>query len=63
MTTFHVERQEDDPLALRASIGGGKTAGDGYYLVYRGAPGDVLAMLRLVVDHFERELSDDEDVH
>lgn len=45
-----VRAKKEDPLALRASIGGGKTAGDGnYYLVYRGDPEAVLKMLGTVL--------------
>ncbi len=52
-----VTREPDDPLAYRVSIGGGKTAGDGnYYLVFRGDPEEVLAMLEAVVDEARREL-------
>lgn len=57
MTVLKVIREADDPLALRASVGGGKAAGDGrYYLVFRGDPIDVLEMLRAVVSAAEDEL-------
>lgn len=57
MAEVHVTREAEDPLALRASIGGGKTAGPGrYYLVYRGDPDEVLTMLRDVLAEAERVL-------
>lgn len=39
-------RKPDDAMALRASIGGREAIG--WYLVYRGDPKEVLAMLRHV---------------
>jgi hypothetical protein len=49
-----VTRLPDDPLALRASIGGKPDIG--YYLTYRGDPKEVLSMLREVLDRAELEL-------
>lgn len=48
----HVEKLPDDPICLRASIGG--TAKDGYYLNYRGDDADIRAMLYVCLDAFER---------
>lgn len=42
-----VSKLPDDPLCLRASIGG--TAAIGYYLTYRGPLADVVPMLRDVL--------------
>jgi hypothetical protein len=53
-TSLKVIREADDPIALRASIGGRE--GMGFYLVYRGEPQDVLAMLRQVVEQAEAVL-------
>lgn len=52
---FSLIRETDDPLALRASIGGKPELG--FYLVYRGDPRAVLAMLREVVRQAEGELA------
>lgn len=49
-----IGRLPDDPLALRASIGGREAIG--YYLQYRGDPAEVLAMLRAVLVEAERVL-------
>jgi hypothetical protein len=49
-----ITREPDDPLALRASIGG--TPQLGYYLTFRGDPEKVVAMLRNVMVCAEREL-------
>lgn len=54
MPDFKVIREPDDPLALRASIGGQPDLG--WYLVFRGEPNAVLTMLREVVAKAEREL-------
>jgi hypothetical protein len=54
MAELRIVREEDDPLALRASIGGRE--GMGFYLVYRGNPQEVLEMLRAVVKDAENEL-------
>jgi hypothetical protein len=51
---FSIIRESDDPLALRASIGGQPHIG--WYLVFRGEPIAILAMLREVVAEAEREL-------
>ncbi len=51
---FRLIREADDPLALRASIGG--QAHIGWYLVYRGDPLEVLAMLRKVLAEAEQRL-------
>lgn len=51
---LHIRREEDDPMALRASIGGNDHVG--FYLVYRGDPEKVLEMLREVVQEAEKEL-------
>lgn len=57
MGEVQVIREAEDPLALRASIGGGKAAGDGrFYLVYRGDPVEVLAMLEAVIVDARRVL-------
>lgn len=44
---IQVTREHDDKLALRASIGG--RAEFGYYLLFRGDPAEVLAMLEDVI--------------
>jgi hypothetical protein len=55
---IRVIREKDDPMALRASIGGGKTAGEGnYYLVYRGDPREVLDMLETVTSQARETLA------
>lgn len=55
MRTFSVSREPDDPLALRASIGG--TPEMGYYLVFRGDPEKVREMLHEVVAIVDDELA------
>jgi hypothetical protein len=47
-------REPDDPLTLRASIGGNEE--HGYYLVFRGDPEKVLTMLKEVVDEAGQRL-------
>lgn len=47
METVTITRQAADPLCLRASIGG--TAKMGYYCMFRGDQGEVLAMLEEVL--------------
>lgn len=42
-----ITRRPDDPLCLRASIGG--TEKSGYYCLFRGNQEQVLAMLELVL--------------
>lgn len=55
MGEVRIIREADDPLALRASVGGGKTAGDGnYYLVHRGPLTEVVPMLREVLKAAEK---------
>lgn len=54
MALSSVTREPDDPIALRASIGG--TPALGYYLVFRGDPEKVMAMLREVVHDAETHL-------
>jgi hypothetical protein len=54
-TIVKVTRLPDDPLALRASIGGKPDIG--YYLTYRGDPQEVVAMLREVIAQAELELA------
>lgn len=46
ITRMVIEREEDDPLCLRASIGGSEE--DGYYLIFRGDPEKVSSMLNRV---------------
>lgn len=52
---FSLIRETDDPLALRASIGGRPEVG--WYLVYRGDPRAVLRMLRAVLVKAEGKLA------
>lgn len=45
--TVVIHREPEDPMALRASVGGQPALG--YYLVYRGDPEAVVAMLERVL--------------
>lgn len=55
MEYVRISREETDPLAMRASIGG--VPGVGFYLVWRGDdPHAVVAMLRTVLTAAESEL-------
>ena len=52
MTNVRISREKDDPLCLRASIGG--FSKEGFYLVYRFGPGggkreDIVDMLETVL--------------
>lgn len=47
-------KKEDDPLALRASIGGDAVIG--YYLVYRGDEDAVASMIAEVLGEFIKGL-------
>ncbi len=51
---FIVQRLEDDPIALRASIGGDTEMG--FYISYRGDPAKVLAMVEEVARKFKEHL-------
>ena len=47
-TGVRIKQEEADPVALRASIGG---RGDvGYYLIFRGGRGEVVAMIETVLE-------------
>lgn len=52
MSAIRITKEQDDPICLRASIGG--QVPEGYYIVYRGDREKVLAMLRSVVESFEK---------
>lgn len=57
MTLFAISREPNAEWApLRASIGG--NAKMGYYLVFRGDPAEVLAMLEAVTEEARRALPD-----
>ena len=45
-----IEKKEDDPEALRASIGGRKDKG--YYLVFRGDDEEIIMMLHAMTGAF-----------
>lgn len=47
-----ITREADDPLCLRASIGG--TELFGYYLMFRGDPAKIRPMLREVLEAFDK---------
>lgn len=51
-TDISISRKTDDPIALRASIGGKE--GVGYYCVFRGNPADVVPMLEQVLEAMKR---------
>jgi hypothetical protein len=51
MTKVIIQRNPDDPIALRVSIGG--TESIGYYCWFRGDQQAVCDMLRLVLDALE----------
>ena len=44
---FHLEKKPDDPVALRASIGGTEIMG--YYCVYRGNKPAIISMLEQII--------------
>ena len=44
-------KEENDPLCLRASIGGTKE--NGFYIVYRGNENEILEMLQEIKNGFE----------
>lgn len=48
---FIAQRLDDDPITLRASIGGDEAIG--YYISYRGDPAKVLAMVEEVLRLFK----------
>ncbi len=52
---FRIIRETDDPIALRASIGGRPEIG--WYLVFRGEPSAIASMLEEVVDVARVELA------
>lgn len=50
-TPVQIQHEENDPICLRASIGGRKD--DGFYITYRGDRKEVLNLLRAVIKAFE----------
>lgn len=46
-------KKENDPIALRASIGG--KPGIGFYCVFRGNKSDILDMLEQVINDLRKE--------
>lgn len=57
--TFIIKKEQDDPIALRASIGGTNLAG--YYCVYRGDRQKVMAVIRKVLEYMEKMPPDAND--
>jgi len=52
MSAIRITKEENDPICLRASIGG--KAEEGFYITYRGDRQAILTMLRTVVSAFEK---------
>jgi hypothetical protein len=55
VTRVLIKKEKDDPIALRASVGGNEK--DGYYLVYRGNLQLVKKMIKRVqeaIDIYEK---------
>ena len=49
---FHIIKKTDDPVALRASIGGTELMG--YYCVYRGSKTAITSMLEQVLENLRQ---------
>lgn len=49
-----VIKKQDDPIAIRISIGGGKTVGNSSYITYRGNLDEVKLLLAQINQEFQK---------